>query len=160
MGQVLHNVSTVCDRTETTLVLVHHARKNSVANYDRHLPLELDAIAWAGFQEFARQWMLLSRRETYDPGSGAHRLWMSVGGSVGHGGLYGVDVDEGVYDSSKARTWSVNVQSPADIRQSREEQKAANKEAETVKRLPSESPKGDQRPGRVSRGRNRVYLEG
>ncbi|KKL20403.1 hypothetical protein LCGC14_2455820, partial [marine sediment metagenome] len=92
-------------------------------------------IAWAGFQEFARQWVLLSRRSTYDPGSGAHRLWMSIGGSAGHGGLYGVDIDEGVYDPSTPRTWAVQVQDAADIRQACDEQKTAKKEARTKDRF-------------------------
>jgi hypothetical protein len=54
-------------------------------------------LAGAGVAEFARQWMLLSRREAYDPGKapGPHKLWFQVGGGFGHGSLWGLEVQEG-----------------------------------------------------------------
>jgi hypothetical protein len=75
-------------------------------------------MAWAGFQEFARQWILLGRREQYEPGTGEHELWLSVGGSAGHSGLWGLDISEGV--SGQPRHWNIELSTPD---QAREEKK-------------------------------------
>ena len=73
-------------------------------------PMELADVAWSGFAEWAGQWVLLSRREKYDPDSdGEHRLWMTAGGRDGHSTLVGVDVTEGRSDSQQGRRWDVHV---------------------------------------------------
>ena len=114
IGRLLRSVSDVCREAGATPVLVHHLKK-TVAN--PYIPGQLEDIGWAGFQEFFRQWLLINRREAYEPGSGMHRLWLSTGGSAGHSSLVGLDVYEGVYDPYGAipRVWEVSVLKPKDV---------------------------------------------
>lgn len=56
-----------------------------------------------------RQWILLNRRVKYDPEQGGHHeLWLNIGGSAGHSGLYGIDIDEGTRQEG-ARYWQVEL---------------------------------------------------
>lgn len=111
-GERLAGISEVCAEQGVTLVLVHHTRKNVLDPYE--IP-ELDNIAWSGFAEFARQWILLGRREPYTPGTGVHRLWLTSGGAAGHSGCWGLDVDEGTRDDPGGRVWQTTVQPSSDV---------------------------------------------
>jgi hypothetical protein len=125
MGAQLRRVSEICKTAGATPIVVHHTRKN----LDSYRPPELNDAAWSGFQEWARQWILISRREAYQPGTGLHRLWLSVGGSAGHGGLWAVDVDEGTLDDDGGRKWAVCVRESDDVRQAEQAEKNAAKKA-------------------------------
>ncbi len=114
MGALLKTISELCQQCGVTLVLAHHTRKNIE---DPFVPAELEHINWAGFQEFARQWQLISRRERYLPGTGEHRLWFNVGGSAGHSSLWAIDIFEGVYDGHTLRRWDVSVRTADEVRQ-------------------------------------------
>jgi replicative DNA helicase len=140
VGPQLLSVSRACLRAGATPVLVHHFKKGS-SNF-QEMP-QMEELAYAGIQEFARQWMLISRRAKFEPGSGIHKLWLSVGGSAGHSGDWAVDIDEGVMgDDFKGRKWSVTVRSAAEGR----DQANADRQKEKALGLASrEQAKADAR---------------
>ena len=111
MGALLREISELCAELGVTLVLIHHTKKGIAEPF---APPELEGIAWAGFQEWARQWILLGRRERYEPGTGLHKLWLSAGGSAGHSSLWAVDADEGTFDGTTPRKWEVSISKATD----------------------------------------------
>jgi hypothetical protein len=133
VGERLRGVSKVCQETGALLLLAHHTRKGGKA--DPFSPPELEDIAWSGFQEFCRQWLLVARRELYQPGTGEHRLWLSVGGSAGHSDLWALDISEGTRATPGGRFWTVNAMRPDDARQAITDRKEATKLAERDERL-------------------------
>ena len=120
-GELLRGMNEVCQSVGVTLIVDHHTSRG--ATRTRNLePPELDDIAWAGFAEWARQWLLLGRREPFEPDSGLHKLWLNVGGSAGHSSLWALDVNEGVYDPESPRTWDVTISSARHERQEQRQQ--------------------------------------
>jgi hypothetical protein len=126
MGSLLINLTTVGQQTGATIILIHHCRKSTL---NPGAPPELEDLSMAGFAEWARQWLLIGRRDEYEKGSGIHRLWLNVGGSAGHSGCYAIDVDEGILQADfSGRKWEVAVTSP-DHARSDAERRTANKRA-------------------------------
>jgi ribosomal protein S25 len=112
VGAFLKSLGDIAQATHCTPLLCHHLKKGVADPYE---PAELENIAWAGFQEFVRQWILLNRRVRYDPDQGGHHeLWMSVGGSAGHSGLWGLNIEEGTRQDVSGRRWQVDVLSSSD----------------------------------------------
>jgi hypothetical protein len=125
-GALLRDMAMVCDDCGATMVLAHHTNKNASILRENEA-LQLEDIAWAGFKEFARQWWLLSRREKYQPGSGEHHLWLSVGGSAGHSEQWAVDVSEGVWSRYTPRHWDVALLPASEAIQRTQQQREAEK---------------------------------
>lgn len=123
MGRKLRRITELCEKAGAMMILVHHSRKNVLAPYQ---PPELEDIAWAGFQEFARQWILISRRQRYEPGTGQHKLHLCCGGSAGHGGQWGIDISEGIRKDGRLRHWEIQALDVSEIRQ---EEAARRREA-------------------------------
>jgi len=137
-GALLRRVTDNCQRTGVAPVLCHHTRKRGkTKNRSDYEPPELDDLSWAGFAEFARQWLLLGRREDFVPGSGEHKLWLSVGGSAGHSGLWALDVEEGV--SGLPRRWQVELSTPEEAR----EEKRADTTRQRILAAAKEYPSGE-----------------
>ncbi len=144
VGKKLAELTELMHDTGCTIGIVHHNRKN--IGGEAFAPPELESIAWSGFQEWARQWILLGRREAYDPEvAGSHKLWLSVGGSAGHSGLWALDIEEGSRKDQGGRRWDVSVETAstaiaATIEQ-REELKVNRAEEKSAARIEADAAK-------------------
>jgi hypothetical protein len=121
IGPLLANFTRACLAVGVTPIILHHFRKASPVSDD----LDLNALAFAGIGEFARQWILIGRREPYVAGSGIHKLTMVVGGSAGQSGSWSVNVDEGqLADDFTGRKWEVTVEATAETKKVESDLKA------------------------------------
>lgn len=152
MGAALRELADTLQETSVTPALLNHigkgAARTSLAAGD---PPDLMDLSMSGFGEFARQWILTGRRERYVSGSGVHKLWLNVGGSAGHNGLYAVDIDEGTKDDPFGRRWDVKVM------QASEASAAENAEQADKRALKA----AEKRAADQEHARNRIvaYLE-
>lgn len=122
VGAVLMSLTTLQAETGCTPILASHMRMHMQAGI---MPT-LDHIAGAGFGQWARQWVLLNRREEFNPDEpGIHRLLFAFGGSAGHCGAYGLDIEEG--RAADGRFWKVDLNSLSQIREERESEKETRK---------------------------------
>jgi hypothetical protein len=120
------SITKACLAAGATPIFAHHTVKHAGkkpgrngALYQTYEPAELGDLAFAGFAEFAQQWLLIARREDYEPGTGLHRLWLTTGGSAGFNGCYALDVDEGVMQEDfSGKKWEVRVQTQAEAARS------------------------------------------
>ncbi|WP_419580512.1 AAA family ATPase [Stieleria magnilauensis] len=124
-GQRIQPLVDVCNDLGVTLLLVHHTKQKGFKS-DRYAPAVFTDLAWAGWAAFARQWIMVGRREAYDY-EGRHNLWLNIGGNDGHSLIAPVDVTEGVYPSP--RIWKPEVLTVEEA----ESRKQANREQKTAK---------------------------
>lgn len=115
IGPLLGAFAETCLDAGATPVVLHHFRKATQAGKNERA--SLSDLSFSGVGEYVRQWMLLSRRDPYAPGSGRHALALTVGGSVGHSGEWSLDIDEGPYDLADSvedgqprRRWEVTIE--------------------------------------------------
>ena len=142
VGNLLKVLGDLAQQTGCTPILCHHLKKGVADPFE---PAELENIAWAGFQEYVRQWFLLNRRVRYDPDRGGHHeLWLSVGGSAGHSGLWGLNIDEGTRQNPAGRYWDATLISAGDAYQERHEATEAASEAKKQKQVERRSDKHRQ----------------
>lgn len=133
VGEKLKLLTELGQETGCTIILVHHTRKSNGQN--QHSEPELEEIAFAGFQEWARQWILLNRRKAYKPDEpGVHKLWITAGGSAGHSQSWALDVNEGSIEDEGGRIWETRLipskEARAEKKTERERRKQEQKEAQ------------------------------
>ena len=105
MGPILANVAQVCLESGCTPIIAHHFIKNRENAYASP---DLGNLAYAGFGQFMRQWMLVAPRERYDAETGLFKLHFVYGGSAGHCGEFAVDIEVGKMDPDlDRRKWTV-----------------------------------------------------
>jgi len=141
MGPLLAAITEVCRQAGADVILCHHFIKRPADPFG--VP-ELEDMSGAGVAEFARQWVLIGRRERYEPGTGLHKLWLNVGGSAGFSSCWSVDVDEGVLaDDFSGKKWEATVEGAAaailgkkvQAETKREEQQASRRKDDETKVL-------------------------
>ncbi len=130
MGQLLRPLNELCASTGCTVLFVHHCKRSRKAG-DR---ATLDDLAGSGFAEFSAQWLLLSRRRTFDPSSAKHELWLTGGSRVGHHGLWELDIDEGTVDQPGGCTWKTALRSVSSAEAQIDERFAAASEDRRLRR--------------------------
>lgn len=118
MGELILTVVNALKDIKVTTIFIHHTRKNLAAPYE---PLELTDLAFAGFGEAIRQWLLINRRSKFDPSNAKNELWVTCGGSDGQSGLWGLDIIENrIDDNFEGRTWDVKISSRDSIKEDKE----------------------------------------
>src|SRR5262249_1431118 len=103
-------VQHACENLGCTLLVVHPTSKGSGSRLFGSPP-SLEDLAYGGFDDLARQWLLVNRRNPYVLGTGKHQLVVSGGGHDGRSGYWHVDIDEGIVDPTQpgGRRWDVQV---------------------------------------------------
>lgn len=133
-GAAFRVVAEVLLAAGCTPILIHHANRQLQVGE----PMELQHLAYTGLEQFARQFMLLNRRERYQ-GNGIHDLWLRIGGSAGHGGLWNLHIEEGVIDENFAgREWNITVQTRSEVQEDVAGQREARKREEARRRFAAE----------------------
>lgn len=132
VGEKLKPLTELMQKTGCTVVLIHHSRKNT--GKKEFAEPRMEDLAYSGLPQWMRQWILLDRRESYDGDNpGSHKLWLYFGGSAGHSGLFGLNIEEGIQEDEGGRKWEVDVisaqEARAESRSSQEQQKGIRDDA-------------------------------
>ncbi|MBL8798210.1 MAG: AAA family ATPase [Planctomycetia bacterium] len=118
VGRLVATAGKKCIDAGATPIFCHHMSKTSqLLRAQEREPMQLSDLTGAGFGPVCRQWLLVNYLRPYDPITGTCELWLNVGGSGGHGGLYSVAVTEGPYRKDQplyGRQWHTAVKSGAE----------------------------------------------
>lgn len=133
MGALLKSVAEVAQDCGTTLKILHHMTQGSAKTSGDRNP-ELFDSAWAGTQQFFRQWIAINRRSAYAPERpGRHELRLVTGGSMGHATGVALDIEEGQRTDPGGRRWDVAIRSLKET--SIERQTAGDSQKEQIREL-------------------------
>lgn len=106
MGEILGTIADMCQSCGTTMMLLHHTNKQPKGQNGN--PLTIEDLAYSGFAQFLRQYVLISRLKPYEEGTHKHEMQLSVGGSAGHSGRWEFVADEGSpMDPIVGRKWEI-----------------------------------------------------
>lgn len=132
VGAVLQNLTMLQNQTGVVPILCAHTNKNIPVGRELSLP----DIAYAGFGQWARQWLLINRRVLYtgDP-PGHHLVYLTYGGSAGHSGSWAIDISEG--DIRDGRYWNYDVRSSAEARRESADEERRTKETAQAEKAES-----------------------
>jgi hypothetical protein len=94
------SLSRLREDTGATPVLMHHSKDRPGKRP------ALSDLQWAGFGDWARQWVLLSRRKPYSAQRPTqHSLYLQIGSPIGHSSAWTLEIEDSVYESK----WDVQV---------------------------------------------------
>jgi hypothetical protein len=131
VGPLLAEFSQRMLACKCTPVLAHHFKQT---RQDQFAEPDLGDLSYAGIREYARQWILLGRRQKYEH-DGRHRLHLVAGGSIGHSYAYAVDVNEGTMaEDFSGRVWETEVMPAGDMRRHEKELREQSKGRERDER--------------------------
>lgn len=121
---LLRHLEIECLRNGVTPIVVRQLPKAKAANAGRDVStdaaLDVGDLDNTGLAEFAKQWLLLTRRTPFDHANGVHQLAMAAGGALGQCGYWNVDVDSGPFQVDLRSTrWRVKVEPQLGKRSSR-----------------------------------------
>lgn len=129
-GAQLNDLTSLAADGGAQLILAHHAKKTRAD--ERYQMPELGDEAFAGFSEWARQWLYVNFREAYCDKLGLHRLWLNLGGSAGHSSRWALDVEQGPLLDGKPRYWQSQLSSAEGVIEERQQRRASEKEERTA----------------------------
>ncbi|MCC9609582.1 AAA family ATPase [Blastopirellula sp. JC732] len=137
-AELLRTITRLCLECGATPLVCCQTRKSLPLRAMQYADLQA-----SGCEAFARQWLLVNRRQAYQPGSGAHQLWLTFGGDAGHEGVVGVDIAEGNLQDPGGKRWEVNLRAPEAIEQEsaqRTHEETEERRSDTIRKAIGQLP--------------------